>query len=231
MAGRGGNDQNNGMKAALDNFAPRLGAIYRLNDKTVIRSGYGITYNAQPWARALRGDNDYPVTVASTYQNAEQFAWYGPLAQGIPRLVGPDASSGSVRLDNAAIVYTPEVGNVDRGMVQTWNVAFERRLPFDISVDVAYVGAKGTGGWAGLDINAPTTLGGGDAGRPYASMGRIQPLWSWGQRLQTRYNSLQVALNKPFTRGLLIKGAYTLSKAMNDHDEDGRATLALEHAE
>ena len=37
---------------------------------------------------------------------------------------------------------------------------------------------------------------------------------------------MQVALNKPFTRGLLFKGAYTLSKSMNDHDEDGRATLA-----
>jgi hypothetical protein len=226
VAGLGGNPQTNGMEASLNNFAPRLGGIYRLNDKTVFRAGYGITYNAQPWARALRGDNDYPVTVASTYQNAEQFAFYAPLAQGIPLLVGPDASSGRVRLDNAAIVYTPEIGNVDRGMVQTWNVAFERRLPFDISADVAYVGAKGTGGWAGLDINAPTVLGTGDAGRPYASMGRIQPLWSWGQRLRTRYNSLQVALNKPFTRGLLFKGAYTLSKAMNDNDADGRATYA-----
>ena len=226
VAGLGGNDQTNGMEASLNNFAPRLGAVYRLNDKTVLRSGYGITYNAQPWARALRGDNDYPVTVASTYQNPEQFAWYARLAQGIPQLVGPDASSGTVRLDNAAIVYTPEVGNVDRGMVQTWNLAVERRLPYDISVDAAYVGAKGSGGWAGLDINAPTTLGVGDAGRPYASMGRIQPLWSWGQRLETDYKSMQVALNKPFTRGLLFKGAYTLSKSMNHNDADGRATLA-----
>ena len=37
---------------------------------------------------------------------------------------------------------------------------------------------------------------------------------------------MQVALNKPFTRGLLFKGAYTLSKSMNDNDADGRATLA-----
>jgi hypothetical protein len=226
VAGVGSNDQNNGMKAALNNFAPRLGGIYRLNDKTVLRSGYGITYNAQPWARALRGDNDYPVTVASTYQNAEQFAWYAPLAQGIPLLVGPNTSTGRVPLDNAAVVYTPEVGNVDRGMVQTWNAAVERRLPYDISVDLAYVGAKGSGGWVGTDINAPQTLGVGDAGRPYASRGRIQPLWSWGQRLRTRYDSMQVALNKPFTRGLLFKGAYTLAKSMNDNDQDGRATLA-----
>ena len=37
----------------------------------------------------------------------------------------------------------------------------------NVSVDVAYVGAKGVGGYAGLDINAPLTLGGGDASRPY----------------------------------------------------------------
>ncbi len=41
---------------------------------------------------------------------------------------------------------------------------------------------------------------------------------SWGQRLDSRYNSLQVALNKPFTHGFLFKGAYTLSKAMNEGD-------------
>ncbi len=68
VAGRGGNPQNNGMKPSLDNFAPRVGAIYRFNDKTVFRTGYGLTYNAQPWARAVRGDNDYPVTIASSFQ-------------------------------------------------------------------------------------------------------------------------------------------------------------------
>ena len=63
-----------GWKPSLNNFAPRVGAVYRFNDKTVFRTGYGLTYNAQPWARAVRGDNDYPVTIASTFVNADQFA-------------------------------------------------------------------------------------------------------------------------------------------------------------
>ena len=226
IAGRGNNPQLSGMKASFDNFAPRVGGIYRLNDKTVLRTGYGLTYNATPWARAVRGDNDYPVTIASTFLNAEQFAYYGTLQQGIPRIVGPDQSSGRVPLDRAAAEYTPEIDNVDRGQVHTWNVAVERRLPFDTSVDIAYVGAKGIGGYAALDINAPQTLGVGDAGRPFASLGRLISVNSWGQRLKTRYNSLQVALNKPFTHGLMFKGAYTLSKAMNETDADGRATLS-----
>jgi hypothetical protein len=227
VAGRGGNPQSNGMSAGLDNFAPRVGGVYRLNDQTVFRSGYGITYNAQAWARAVRGDNDYPVTIASTFQNAEQFLPYATLQQGIPFMQGPDLSSGRVPLDRAAAEYTPEIDNIDRGYIHTWNVALERRLPYDVSVDVAYVGAKGVGGYAGLDINAPLTLGGGDASRPYFSLGRIQPINSWGARLPTKYQSLQVALNKPFTKGFMFKGAYTLSKAMNDGtDADGRATLA-----
>ena len=78
--------------------------------------------------------------------------------------MGPDVSSGRVPLDRAAAEYTPEIDNIDRGYVQTWNIAFERRLPMDLTVDVAYVGAKGVGGYAALDINAPTVLGGGDAG-------------------------------------------------------------------
>ena len=159
------------MSAGLDNFAPRVGGVFRLNEKTVFRSGYGITYNAQAWARAVRGDNDYPVTIAGTFQNAEQFLPYGTLQQGIPFMAGPDLSSGRVPLDRSAAEYTPEIDNIDRGYIHTWNVAFERRLPYDVSVDVAYVGAKGVGGYAGLDINAPTTLGGGDASRPYSRDG------------------------------------------------------------
>jgi hypothetical protein len=225
VAGRGGNPQTNGMSAGLDNFAPRVGGVYRLNDQTVFRTGYGITYNAQAWARAVRGDNDYPVTIASTFVNPEQFAWYGSLNQGIPLIQGPDLSSGRVPLDRAAAEYTPEIDNIDRGYIHTWNVAVERRLPWNTSVDVAYVGAKGVGGYAALDINAPVTLGGGDNSRPYASFGRFVAVNSWGARLPTKYQSLQVALNKPFTNRLMFKGAYTLSKAMNETDNDGRATL------
>ncbi len=226
IAGRGGNPQSNGLSTGLDNFAPRLGGVYRLNEKTVLRSGYGITYNAQAWARAVRGDNDYPITIASEFFPTPTFD-YRTLAQGIPLIVGPDQSSGRVPLDRATAVYTPEVGNVDRGYIHTWNVAFERRLPFDSSIDIAYVGAKGVDGYAALDINAPLTLGGGNASRPYASLGRTIAINSWGERLKTRYDSLQVAFNKPFTHGLLFRGAYTLSESMNEagNDADGRATL------
>jgi hypothetical protein len=127
-------------------------------------------------------------------------------------------------------VATPEPGNIDRGTIQTWNLSFERRLPMDVSMDIAYVGARGDGGYAQQDINAPQVIGGGNASRPYFGMGLTTiPLWSFGQRLETRYQSLQIALNRPFTRGFLLKGAYTLARAQNEsaNDEDGRSTLGF----
>ena len=65
---RGGNPKNVGLKAGLDNFAPRLGAIYRLNTNTVVRTGYGVTFNNMGWGRPVRGDLQYPITLATTFQ-------------------------------------------------------------------------------------------------------------------------------------------------------------------
>ena len=83
-------------------------------------------------------------------------------------------------LDRAAAEYTPEIGNVDRGDVQTWNVAFERRLPFDISVDVAYVGARAP---AATPRSTSTRRSRSAAATPagrIASLGRFIAINSWG---------------------------------------------------
>ena len=228
IGGRGGNPKNVGFEAGLDNFAPRLGAIYRLNQETVLRTGYGVTFNNMGWGRPVRGDLQYPITLATTFTQPLTFMWYGRLAQGIPQVVGPDQSTGRVPLPNSVGMTTPELGQVDRGKIHTWNVAFERRLPWDVSVDVAYVGAKGVDGYAWVDINLPTTLGGGASSRPYfISHGRQIAINSWGTRLDTDYDSLQIALNRPFKNRFMLKGAYTYSRSMNESDADGRTGLAF----
>ena len=61
---------------------------------------------------------------------------------------------------------TPKA-DVSRGRIQSWNVAVERRLPYDISVDVAYVGTAKNGGFADIDVNASDVPGGGAASQPF----------------------------------------------------------------
>ena len=221
LGGRGGNPTDLGFSPGKDNFAPRVGAIYRLNDSNVFRTGYGITYNPLPWTRPMRGA--YPLTIAANFQQNEPFSWFNRLDQGIPTIALPDLNSGRLPLPAAVSMRTPKPGDIDRGTIQSWNVAYERRLPLDIAVDVAYVGIRGDGGYLLLDINAPQVIGGGNASRPYnrAPFNRNIELTSMESGLETRYHSLQVGINKPFTKGLLIKGAYTLSKAENMADDDG----------
>ena len=105
LGGRGGNPKNVGLEAGLDNFAPRLGAIYRLNPETVLRTGYGVTFNNMGWGRPVRGDLQYPITLATTFTQPLTFMWYSRLAEGIPQVVGPDQSTGRVR--------TSELGRYD----------------------------------------------------------------------------------------------------------------------
>jgi hypothetical protein len=225
LGGLGGIPENVGLEAKKDQFAPRVGAIYRLNEETVLRGGFGVTYNPGPWGRPLRGF--YPLTIAADFFNNEPFDYYRSLELGIPEIETPDTSSGRIPLPNAVDMRSPELGNVERGAIKSWNVAVERRLLGDLSLDVAYVGSAGDDGYADVDINAPTVIGGGNESRPFFNeFGRSRNLRLWGARTKTRYQSLQVALNRPFKDGLLLKGAYTLSKAENETDDDGWAGLS-----
>jgi len=219
LGGVGGNPEDLGIKVSKTLFAPRFGAVYRLNDATVLRSGYGITYDPLPFSRPLRGF--YPLTIAGDFTTPNQFGWATTLAQGIPDVTGPNLSSGNIPLPSTVDMRTP-ADDVSRGRIQSWNVAIERRLMYDIAVDAAYVGTHGTGGFADLDVNASTTPGCGADCQPYfAQFDRTIPLNLWGPRTRSNYHSLQVAVNRPFKNGLLIKGAYTLSRAKNETDDDG----------
>jgi hypothetical protein len=63
--------------------------------------------------------------------------------------------------------------------------------------------------------------GGGNASRQYFSVAGTTDILDWAARTKSRYNALQVALNRPFKNGLAVKGAYTLSRAKDMADEDG----------
>jgi hypothetical protein len=124
-----------------------------------------------------------------------------------------------VRLPNSYGMQTSVPESTHRGRTHSWNVAFERRLPLDVSVDVAYVGNRLVGGLPPaegqtININAVQHIGGGDTDRPYfVSHGRQLPIEIYSPWRRTSYHALQVGVTRPFTRGLLLKGHYTLSRS------------------
>jgi hypothetical protein len=227
VGGRGGNPENVGLKAAWDNIAPRLGLVYRLNDNTVIRTGYGITYNGIPWSRPLRGQ--YPAMIGALFQDSRVYQPFGSLTTGIPTI--PRAGHRQRQVPAAEHGSHPHAGSGQHRPRP--HPVVERRVRAPAASGTfrgrGYVANRSDGGYADLDINAPAVVGGGNASRPYfVSQGRNLRVDLWGQRLKTRYNALQVAINRPFTKGLLLKGAYTLGKSKNfGTDDDGWTGMAF----
>jgi hypothetical protein len=119
---------------------------------------------------------------------------------------------------------------VNRGVIQQWNVAYEQRLPGDIAAEIAYVGSATNGGYADLDVNYGEP-GGGNTSRKYFAVAGNTGINDWAGRTKSRYKALQLALNRPFRNGLMLKGAYTVSQAkdMTTSGEDGWVGLSWNH--
>ena len=221
MGGRGGIPTNVGVTVSKKLFAPKLGIAYRVDDKTVIRTGYGMNYDPLPFSRPLRGF--YPLTVNFNFQPVNSFQNVGNLTSGMPAVFGPDISTGIVDLPTVADMRSPWAGEIHRGYVQSWNFTVERKLPQDVVLSVAYVGTQSTHLLADRDINAGT-VGGGQASQPYnALFGRTTSTLMWDGYLSSNYHSLQAAFHKQLSKGLLLKGSYTWSKAIDMTDDDGWA--------
>jgi Carboxypeptidase regulatory-like domain/TonB dependent receptor len=225
LGGRGSVPEDVGIDMKEFYLAPRIGAMYRLTEKTVLRAGYGRTINPLPWSRPMRGSFPYDIYYNKT---AEQYGNLGTLESGIPPVVVPDLSSGRVKLPPNTFMRSPSIDDADRAVLQQANVAVEQRLPYDIALEVAYVYGKSDGGYADRNLNYGEP-GGGQAARQYFPVAGTTDIWDWAGRTKRRYNALQVAVNRPYRNGLLLKGAYTLSEAKNETDEDGWTTLPWSH--
>jgi hypothetical protein len=236
IGGKGGIPQDNGVGYSKKLFAPRLGLAYQVTDSTVVRTGYGITYHSHPWgAQALRGW--YPLTLVAVFSGINGFqpvttdrayvaagipnAPLGPNV-GIPSICCPDISTGRVPLPAVAETGYPRANEMlHRGYIQSWNLIVERKLPAELVASVGYVGSASVRGFAFLDINASQIPGSGDEGRPlFAKFGRTTTTREWDGRTHSIYHALQATINRRFKDGLLLKGAYTWSKAIDEATYD-----------
>ena len=69
LGGVGNNPKDLGIKVSKTLFAPRVGASYRIDDRTVLRGGYGKTFDPFPITRPMRGR--FPLTIAHSDSGAE----------------------------------------------------------------------------------------------------------------------------------------------------------------
>jgi hypothetical protein len=228
VAGYGGVSESVGVQRYLKNFGPRAGASYRLNDKTVLRGGYGVSTLPFP-------DNsyvyNYPVKQNNVFNPANNFAAAGSMKAGfpdptfvqIPASGLIDASPAVLR--NASYFHVRP--DMHEGSLHSFNVAFQRELPARFSLDVAYVGNRGHDVQTQFNENAATVVGQpGNNGRPlFLPFGKSADVTTW-IGTKTEYNSLQVKLDRRFSGGLLVTSSYTLGRGWSYVNGDSNTTIA-----
>jgi hypothetical protein len=222
LGGLGGNPKDLGIEVDKALFAPRVGLAYRINDDTVFRTGFGRTFNPLPWSRPMRGF--YPATIAYSDAGPNSFTPFATLDEGIPGAPNPDIASGNIPLPRGVAMRSPDPNDTKRGHTDSWNLFIERRFPLDISISAGYVGTRTNHGYADWNVNYAES--GGNSQRQFFAQAGNANILHWAARTRSRYHSLQMAINRPFKGGFMLKGAYTFSKALNETDDDGWTGLS-----
>ena len=235
VAGVGGIGLDGDVRNSL-NWAPRLGITYKLDQKTVIRAGYGRSYDIGVFGSTFGHSvtQNLPVLSVQTLVPPSDFESVFNLAEGPPRVVFPDVpASGRFPLPDGVFTYAlPDKQRLPT--LDAYNLTIQRQLTSTLSAELAYVGNKGTHVFAGdfpdVDLNQATLVGYGDGpGTPgFVPRNERRPLYrqfGWTQNIayfcncaDNRYDSLQAKLTGRFS-GAWVLASYTLQRIRQDGSE------------
>jgi hypothetical protein len=123
-------------------FAPRIGIAFRPfnDDKTVVRGGYGIFFDSAE-GREIDGAADiYPYVSRGNYQ--QQLGFVNPITTDsmFPNFAGGGVASPAANTF-LAVSMSPEPRNP---YVQQWSLGVQRSLMKNTTLELNYIGTKGT---------------------------------------------------------------------------------------
>ncbi len=191
---------------------PRAGMSYSLDDKTIVRASAGTFHNRVTLndSTLLGGNPPFQPMVTVSNGSVDD--------PGGGSTGGTDLPFGMQALD-------VEFNHPTSYM---WSTGVQREIPFNIILDVTYVGRRGLYLQRERNINQlqPGTLQANPgvniaALRPYKGYGAIRLSENAGRSI---YHSLQISADRRYANGLKVGAAYTLSKS-EDNASDKRNVL------
>ncbi len=251
-AGQNGNPESARQLHKL-NFAPRVGLAYRVNDKTVVRTGFGVVWIEQAGITTPFTTPFFPFVQTVTQRSLDNRHAAFTLSGANRPNISPVAFDQNAGLGQSVFGVDRKLGS---GYVEQWNIAFQRQLTRGIAFEIAYAGSKITHvGIPDVNINqlsaAQLALGSqllaqvanpclGIVPRDRSNLG--DPTVSLAQTLKpfpcfntvslyrnnvgnTNYHSLQEKIEQRFSNNLSFLVAYTRSKLIDEASSVFDATV------
>jgi len=207
-----------------NNFAPRLGAAWAVDPKTVVRAGYGMSYihfNRMGGENLLsfNGPHVVGLNINQTINqplcvgNANPTTCFRTTQAGYPEGFTTPASFNPL---NVRVNYIPK--DTRTGNVTSWHASVQREILSNLLVDVGYVGNKSRDILILGDFNQARPNAAGEnlsiqARRPIQNFQEIQAAFDGGKG---DYHALQVKVERRYTRGLYLLNSFTYSRARDN---------------
>ena len=236
VGGYGNVPQDDGIDVGYGEFLPRLGVAYRLTHSTIIRAGYGMSYDPNNW-RYFR--NTYPGSVNSDNLNPTANSKDYTAAASLTGTNGTGLGSGSYSvptgivlvpvpssLSTGVVPLPTNVGTITipnpfhRGYINSYNLTVEQEFK-GVVFQTGYVGARDIRPLVNMNLNAsaPGTGAAGGLisqalGKTYGGINGEVPFKS------NSYDSLQSTVTRRFAQGSLVRFVWTYSKALDYSDDE-----------
>jgi outer membrane receptor protein involved in Fe transport len=196
-----------------DNIQPRIGLAYRLNDRTVIRAGYGRVfdnwaYNAQS---VLNTTGTWPSVTIFSEVNQNISKVDRPIEDSLGFGAGNTFLPAPTPFDQVTWWRDP---NTKNPYSDQWNFGVQRQIDQATSLTVSYVGSHGSRLPVGGIWNLAPTPG---PGKPQdrAPFPYIAPSFYDRSVGRGNYNALQVTLDRKYRAGLTYLISYTWEKSID----------------
>ncbi|HEV3215312.1 MAG TPA: TonB-dependent receptor [Vicinamibacterales bacterium] len=119
-----------------NNFGPRLGAVYRLTDKTILSSGYGLVWIEMAGITTPFTTPTFPFLQTVSQRTLDNITPAFVLQSGPS--VAPLAPTATAGLGQGVFAVDGTLGS---GYAQQWNASVQRELTTNTTVEAAYIGS------------------------------------------------------------------------------------------
>ncbi len=214
LAGQDGNSRSlvNFNKTAV---GPRIGLAYSLDPKTVVHTGFGLSYVFEDaiGAELYKNLPYYSDQVIATSTNSVPTQF---LSQGLPVPTAPIGETAAQLSTGSPEAWNQ---NLKPALIASWSLGVQRQLTPNTIFDVSYIGTRGDR----LLINS-VNLNEAQPGpgavaprRPYYTINpnlvNISYVTGWGG---SKYEALQAHVERRYSNGLTFGASYTYSAYLSD---------------